>query len=183
MKYFPKLNGENLYLALSSKEDLPLYTKWLNDPELNLTYGRSHIVYNINQQEKYIEDYNNSDDKFFFVIVKRSVESEDIPIGIGLLYDIDYIHGKGSLGILIDSAYQGNGYGKESVKLLLEFGFNILNLNNMMLYAIDFNQKAIKLYESLGFKIIGKRRNAYSINNKVYSEVYMDILKSEFNQD
>lgn len=183
MKYIPKVNGNRLYLGLSSNEDLPLYTKWLNDPELNLTYGRSHIVFNLNQEEKYIEDYNDDDDKFLFVIVKKSDSKDDIPIGIGLLYDIDYIHGKGSLGILIDSPYQGKGYGKEALNLLLEFGFNILNLNNIMLYSIDFNQKAINLYQSLGFKIIGKRRDAYSINNKTYSEVYMDILKSEYNND
>ena len=51
-----------------------------------------------------------------------------------------------------------------------------------MLYAIDFNEKAIAMYENLGFKIIGHRREAYNINNKVYDEVYMDILKKEFNK-
>jgi hypothetical protein len=38
-----------------------------------------------------------------------------------------------------------------------------------MLYAIDFNKKAIDMYKNIEFKIIGKRREAYSINNEIYN--------------
>jgi RimJ/RimL family protein N-acetyltransferase len=78
-------------------------------------------------------------------------------IGIELLYDINFVHahntssntlssslcyymiyilfnGKSTLGLLVDKSFQSNGYGKESTNLLLEFAFNILNLNNVMLY-------------------------------------------------
>ncbi|MDR2873767.1 MAG: GNAT family N-acetyltransferase [Methanobrevibacter sp.] len=182
MKYINKLDGDRIFLSLSQKEDLRLYNGWLNDAEINLTYGRSHIVFNEQQQAKYIEDYDNNDDKFFFVIVCKGENPEnEQAIGIGLLYDIDYVHGKATLGLLLDKSFQSQGYGKESTNLLLEFAFNILNLNNVMLYAIEFNEKALSVYKSFGFKIIGRRREAYPINNKVYDEVYMDILKKEFN--
>lgn len=183
MAYVNKLDGERIFLSLSQKEDLDLYNDWLNDFEINLTFGRSHIVFNEEQQAKYIEDYNSSDDKFFFVIVKKGNASEkEQAIGIGLLYDVDFVHGKATLGLLLDKSFQSKGYGKEATNLLLEFSFNILNLNNVMLYAIDFNEKTIAMYESIGFKTIGHRREAYPINNKVYDEVYMDILKKEFNE-
>ncbi|KZX17048.1 GNAT family N-acetyltransferase [Methanobrevibacter filiformis] len=182
MHYLNKLDGNRIFLSLSRKEDLYLYNDWLNDHEINLTFGRSHIVFNEEKQAEYIEDYNNSNDKFFLVIVKKGNANEDEQaIGIGLLYDVDFVHGKGTLGLLLDKSFQSKGYGKESTNLLLEFAFNILNLNNVMLYAIDFNEKAIAMYESFGFKTIGHRREAYPINNKVYDEVYMDILKKEFN--
>jgi RimJ/RimL family protein N-acetyltransferase len=185
MTYINKLDGDRIFLSLSQKKDLHLYNNWLNDSEINLTFGRSHITFNEEQQAKYIEDYDNSDDKFFFVIVKKGKSSEskkEEAIGIGLLYDVDFVHGKATMGLLLDKAFQSNGYGKESTNLLLEFAFNILNLNNVMLYAIDFNEKAIAMYENSGFKIIGPRRESYPINNKVYDEIYMDILKKEFNE-
>lgn len=184
MNYVNKLEGERIFLSLSQKKDLNLYNEWLNDFEINLTFGRSHIVFNEDQQAEYIEEYNNSNDKFFFVIVKKGKTSaQNKAIGIGLLYDIDFVHGKATLGLLLDKSFQSKGYGKESTNLLLEFAFNILNLNNVMLYAITFNEKAITMYENLGFKTIGHRREAYSINNKIYGEVYMDILKREFNKN
>lgn len=183
MTYVNKLDGDRIFLSLSQKEDLNLYNDWLNDFEINLTFGRSHIVFNEEEQAKYIEDYNNSNDKFFFVIVKKgNVSEKEEAIGIGLLYDVDFVHGKATLGLLLDKSFQSKGYGKESINLLLKFAFNILNLNNVMLYTIDFNEKAIAMYENFGFKRIGHRRDAYPINNKVYDEVYMDILKKEFNE-
>ena len=127
----------------------------------------------------FYRDYNNPDDKFFIVVVERETNH---PVGICLIYDISYIHGKGTMGILIDEDYQNKGYGKEASNLVLEFAFNILNLNNMMLYAIEFNKKAIKMYKNIGFQLIGRRRKAYPINNQVYDEVYLDILKEEFNK-
>ncbi|MDR2830651.1 MAG: GNAT family N-acetyltransferase [Methanobrevibacter sp.] len=183
MTYVNKLDGNRIFLSLSRKEDLYLYNNWLNDFKINLTFGRSHIVFNEESQAKYIEDYNNSNDKFFFVIVKKgNISENDEAIGLGLLYDVDFIHKKATLGLLLDKSYQSKGYGKESTDLLLEFAFNVLNLNNVMLYVIDFNKNAIIMYENLGFKIIGRRREAYPINNKVHDEVYMDILKKEFNE-
>lgn len=184
MTYVNKLDGDRIFLSLSRKEDLNLYNNWLNDFEINLTFGRSHIVFNEEKQAKYIEDYDNSNDKFFFAIVKKgksSKKEKEKAIGIGLLYDVDFVHGKATLGLLLDKSFQSKGYGKESTSLLLEFAFNILNLNNVMLYAIDFNEKTIAMYESFGFKTIGRRREAYPINNKLHDEVYMDILKKEFN--
>ncbi|WP_409200465.1 GNAT family N-acetyltransferase [Methanobrevibacter sp. DSM 116169] len=183
MTYVNKLDGDRIFLSLSRKEDLSLYNKWLNDGEINLTFGRSHIAFTEEKQAEYIDSYNNSEDKFFFVIVKKGKGSSNgQAIGIGLLYDADFVHGKITLGLLLDKSHQSKGYGKEATNLLLKFAFNILNLNNVMLYAIDFNEKAIAMYENCGFKIIGKRREAYPINNKVYDEVYMDILKKEFNK-
>lgn len=183
MPYVNKLDGERIFLSLSQKKDLYLYNNWLNDFEINLTFGRSHIAFNDEKQEKYIEDYNNSNDKFFFVIVKKGETFEsDQAIGIGLLYDVDFVHGKATLGLLLDKSFQSKGYGKESANLLLKFAFNILNLNNIMLYAIDFNEKVIDMYKKIGFKTIGRRREAYPINNNVYDEIYMDILKKEFNE-
>lgn len=177
MKYIKKVKGENVYLSISSDEDISIYNEWLNDPNINLGFGKSHVVYTEKRQQEYIDDYNNSDDKFLFIIVDNH---SDEPVGIGLIYDVCFVNGKGTLGILIGENYQGKGYGKESTSLLLEFAFNILNLYNVSLYSIDFNKKAIAMYRELGFKEIGHRREAYHINSKRYDEVHMDITRNDF---
>lgn len=179
MDYINKVNGKRLYLSISKKEDISLYNKWLNDPELNLGFGKSHNIHTEERQQQYIDDYNNSDDKFLFPVILKETQE---PIGILLLYEICYIHGNGKLAILIDQKHQAKGYGKEAINLLLEFAFNILNLNNVILEVIEFNKNAIKAYNDIGFQTIGRRRNSYHINNQSYDEIYMDILKTEYNQ-
>ncbi|MGB4722593.1 MAG: GNAT family protein, partial [Defluviitoga tunisiensis] len=79
-----------------------------------------------------------------------------------------------------DKEYLSKGYGTEAMELLLDYGFNALNLQNIMLEVFDYNKRAIKAYEKVGFKVIGKRRQAKFFNNKRYDIIFMDILKDEF---
>ena len=79
-----------------------------------------------------------------------------------------------------DKKYWNQGLGTETIKLLLDFGFNIHNLNNIMLTVFDYNKRAQKVYEKTGFKLIGKRRKAKFYNGKYYDELFMDALVSEF---
>lgn len=94
---------------------------------------------------------------------------------------INYKNRTGEVGIFIgDESNRNNGYGTEVLRLLLDYGFNYLNLNNIMLKVKSFNKRAIKCYEKVGFKEFGRRRESYFLNGKYYDDVHMDILASEF---
>ena len=97
--------------------------------------------------------------------------------------DVDLINQTAELGIFIGEQDDRNkGYGKEAIKLILDYGFNTLNLNNIMLKVYSFNEKAIKTYKKVGFKTFGVRRECRYRDGLVYDTVYMDILKKEFNE-
>jgi RimJ/RimL family protein N-acetyltransferase len=49
-----------------------------------------------------------------------------------------------------------------------------------MLRVYDYNTRAIKCYEKIGFKKIGARREALHRNLEKHDVVYMDILVDEF---
>lgn len=85
------------------------------------------------------------------------------------------------LGIVIgEKSYWNKGFGQDATKQLLDYGFNLLNLNNIMLGVFSFNKAAINCYKKIGFKEIGCRRQARIISNKKYDIVFMDILAEEF---
>ena len=81
---------------------------------------------------------------------------------------------------MINGYIRSNGYGTESLRLLLDYGFNYLNLNNIHLGVKAFNERAIACYKKVGFKEYGRRREAYFLNGKYYDHVFMDILAREF---
>ena len=81
---------------------------------------------------------------------------------------------------IFDENKRSNGYGTESLRLLLDYGFNYLNLNNIHLGVKAFNERAIACYKKVGFKEYGRRREAYFLNGKYYDDVFMDILAREF---
>ena len=84
------------------------------------------------------------------------------------------------VGLFIgDEENRNKGYGAEALNLLLDYCFDYLNVNNVMLKVFSFNERAINCYRKLGFKEIGRRRQSYYLKGKFYDQVFMDILKSE----
>lgn len=77
---------------------------------------------------------------------------------------------------------RNKGYGTEAIQLILDYGFNYLNLNNIKLDVLSFNERAIACYKKCGFKEYGRRRKSEFINGKYYDRISMDILKEEFIQ-
>ncbi|HZQ35151.1 MAG TPA: GNAT family protein, partial [Dehalococcoidia bacterium] len=74
----------------------------------------------------------------------------------------------------------GKGYGTETTRLLLDYGFTALGLHNVMLKAFSYNERGIRAYLRAGFKEIGRRREAHWFAGKPYDVVYMDCLAGEF---
>jgi RimJ/RimL family protein N-acetyltransferase len=66
------------------------------------------------------------------------------------------------------------------MRLLLDHAFNLLNLHSVMLGVYSFNDRAIRSYKSLGFKEIGRRRQARIIGPRMFDVVLMDLLADEF---
>lgn len=177
MKYFPKMMGTRLYLSPMREEDAPIYVKWLNDKNISENIGLDSKVITLAFEKKWISD--NLDGYIFAIVLKETDEL----IGNISLNDVDLIHRSASLGIFIgEENNRGCGYGKEAIKLILDYGFNNLNLNNIMLRVYSFNKRAIKVYESLGFKTFGIRHKSHYFKGKFYDEIHMEVLKEQYSE-
>ena len=94
---------------------------------------------------------------------------------------LDQISRRGEIGIVIfNSDFWSKGYGPEALKLLLGFGFQDLNLNSIELQVFETNPRAIKCYTKVGFKEVGKRREARFFEGKYIDLFLMDILRQEY---
>ena len=177
MKYFKKLVGDKIYLSPRNIEDAELYVKWMNDFDVTDFTGRTSQIMDIEGEKEYLSSASKKTNNFSFAIVKQE---NDRLIGSAGLEKIDYINRVATLGIMIgEQENREKGYGTETINLLLDFGFNYLNLNNINLY---FNPRAIACYKKCGFKEMGRRRKTVFLNGKYYDKLYMDILKEEFDE-
>ena len=139
MKYFKKLVGERIYLSPRSTEDAEIFTEWLNDFETTDYLGRSGCLISLEGEKKYLEENNNKEASFVIVTLEKNQM-----IGTVSLEDINSINRSATLGIFIgDKNFRGNGYGTEAIRLLLDYGFNYMNLNNIKLDVMEFNERAI----------------------------------------
>ena len=173
--YFKKLAGKKCYLAPLDVNDAEKYTEWLNDPEVTkylLVYP--HII-SIENEKEFLGKL--SKEHTYSIIDNDTNEL----IGNCGFVDIDHINQIGEVGIFIgNKKYWNKGYGTEALSLLLDYGFKALNLHNISLRVYSFNERAKKTYEKVGFKIIGKKREALLRGKERHDIILMDILYDEF---
>ncbi|KAK4554877.1 hypothetical protein LTR86_008025 [Recurvomyces mirabilis] len=91
-------------------------------------------------------------------------------------------HRHGHLGLWISSAYQGNGYGSEAIRWALNWAFRMVNLHRVDLSAFEWNTGAVKLYEKMGFRIEGRKREHLWYDGRYWDEIEMGILQREWRE-
>ena len=177
MKYYKKLIGERVYLSPVNVEDAEKYVEWFCDFKMTDGIGKSSSVMTVVSEREWLENSLKNND-FNFAIV--NLETDELIGNCGIM-NIKQKDRCAELGIFIGNEENRNkGYGTEVLRLLLDYSFNYLNLHNVHLGVMSFNERAINCYKKVGFKEYGRRRECYFLNGKYYDNVYMDILDSEF---
>lgn len=77
--------------------------------------------------------------------------ADETPVGMGLYYDLPDMECYDLSQVFIDERYQGKGYGKEAIEMILNALKADGKYNKVVLCYIDGNEAAKKLYESFGF--------------------------------
>ena len=173
--YFKKMLGKKCYLSPIDMNDAEKYTEWLNDLEVTEPLSMYHVSINVDTEREILAKL--SKEHSYGIVDLKTNEL----IGTCGYMDLDHLNQTAEAGIFIGNKdYWNKGFGTESFQLLLDYGFRVLNLHNVMLRVYSFNDKALQMYEKLGFKIIGKRRQSLKRQNVTHDIIYMDILPEEF---
>jgi len=173
--HIKKMIGDKCYLSPIDLEDTNLYLEWLNTEEVYkyLLVGTSVLTYETEKEAL----VRLSKEHVYGIIDKET----DTLIGNVGLMNVNHIHKTAEVGIFIGNQdYWGKGYGTEALRLLVDYAFRILGLENIILKTYDYNVRAQKSYKKVGFKVIGVRRSAHYYNNERHDDIYMDIVKEDF---
>jgi RimJ/RimL family protein N-acetyltransferase len=171
--------GDAVALGPFDQDLLPLYLKWINDFEVT-RYFLNRLGPRTREQRAawYQQASRGGDDIVEFTVYERTTLRA---IGHTLLEDIDYLHRTATYGLLIgEKDCWGKGYGTETTRLMLDYGFTVLSLHNIMLKVMAGNTRAIRAYTRAGFRAIGSRRESHRFGGRVDADVYMDCLATEF---
>ena len=178
MRYFKKLVGERVYLSPINPDDAEIYTKWVNDPEVTLTLGQHKTIVSLNGERAYLEQAAKQG--YNFAIIRLE---DDALIGGISFHEINHESRKTTFGIFIGEAEnRGKGYGAEAIRLILDFGFNTLNLHNIGLTMHSDNEQGLACYKKVGFREYGRRSEATFKRGRYYDIICMEMLEDEFRE-
>ena len=173
-----KLQGENIYLAVLERKDCK---KLYEDFEYDFENSAEPL---------YIGQSLEKSDEWFDEIQKLQGK-ENIRLGIFLnggtvigdvaLQSIDEKNRSCSIGMGMSKLeYRNKGYGKEAVKLILDYGFNNYGMERITANTLEINISAQKSLEKLGFTLEGRERKAVYFGGKRYDRLNYGLLIEDY---
>ena len=169
--------GKLVRLRAITREDLPRYVAWINDWEVarHLEFFRP---VNLEGEERWYNSLlESSDDNFVFAV--ETLEGRHI--GSVGLHQVHSRHRSAMMGIFIgDKEHWGRGCGSDAIRLMIRYGFEMLNLNRIWLQVFEFNERAIRCYEKCGFRREGTLRQAHYSEGQYCDVRVMGILRGEY---
>lgn len=121
------------------------------------------------------EDYlaNLTPNNHLFVAEVEENGTKKIVGVVGLnIYSLPRLRHSASIGIMVHRDYQNMVIGTKLLKKVIDLADKELMLVRVELNVYVDNERAIKLYESFGFKIEGRKKYA-SIRNGEYVDEYL----------
>ena len=85
------------------------------------------------------------------------IYNDTLPVGMALYYDCAELNAYDLSQLFIDERYQGNGFGIEAAKQILDEMKSDSKYDKVILCYIDGNEAAKNMYEKLGFRLTGDR--------------------------
>ncbi len=181
-----QLIGELIQLRALEPADLKLLYKWENDSSFWSVSGTlmpfSKFVLEEFVNQAHQDIYTNK--QLRLMIDLRYFDEEDNlsddvhSIGCIDLFDFDPKNKRGGIGILIaNKADRGRGYATEALHLMVDYGFEILDLHQIYSNVRVDNESSVALFKKVGFEVTGLKQDWIFDQGKYYDEYTMQLIK------
>lgn len=96
-----------------------------------------------------------------WTVLEKDAYGQERVIGRAGLFPSERLAGQIEMGYMIAPECQGNGYGKEAAETVLRYAFNVLDLEEVHLFAEKENKASVKLAETLLVKVPGGQKEKW----------------------
>jgi RimJ/RimL family protein N-acetyltransferase len=175
------LQGNRVRLRSTSREDLPRLWEFNNDLEVELAGGGDPPI--PQSLTRFEAEYEQDASRGGRDGTQFTIEADGKCIGQCALFNVNATARTCELGIAIgDKAYWGQGYGRESIGLLLEYAFRYHHFHKVWLQVHGDNERAIHAYRACGFVEEGHLRAHVWSNGRYVDLIQMGLLCEEWQQ-
>lgn len=175
-KLKPILKENDIVLRLIEVNDLDKYYALFfeeTDEEINRLTG-TNTKFTKDEIDQYLNKIVSDENRYDFII-----EQEGEWCGEIVLNDIH--DGKGEFRIaLCQSKLCGKGIGTRAMRLLFDFAFTTLGIEEIELDVITSNERAKHVYEKFGFQVISLLENEYSYHGEMLDSYLMQVRKEDY---
>lgn len=170
------LKGSHCYLRALEPEDLQFLYALENDTAV-WEVSETLTPYSKFVLKEYLA--NSHRDIFEVKQLRLAIcDTEHHLLGFIDLFDFNPRHKRAGVGIIILNAENRNkGIGREALTLLANYAFGILDVHQLYANITPDNKPSIHLFTSLGFKLIGAKKDWNYRNGKYCDELMFQKIK------
>lgn len=175
--FAPIFTGSQVRLAAPRPEDQEVFAQWTSDDDYMRLLDDDPVRPLSVPTFASFGDATKPDDYYFHL---RTIEDDHL-IGFVVLFNLKWRNQTAELAIGIGSkAYRGKGYGRDSLVLILNYAFSELCLRRVSLTVLEYNTRAIRAYERVGFQREGAHRQAVCREGQSFDLLLYGILRDEW---
>jgi len=172
------LRGDQVSLRILNEKDIDgNYAGWLNDPEITAYNSHGRFPMTIDKLKEFVKYAYGSNSSLVFAVIDNNNNEH---IGNISLQSISWVDRNAEIAFLLgEKKYWGKGVMYEAGKLLIDHGFNSLNLHRIHCGTSSENVGMQRLAEKLGMIREGARKEAIYKNGQYYDIVEFGIINSK----
>ena len=172
--------GDRVKLRAIEPKDISKLHEWFNNPETRPNVYISHdipkfIPFSLKKLEKVYEEWQK--DEEVRLVIEHT--SDSCPIGF-VHFDAGWDAHCPGIDLFICKPYRRQGYGRETLALLLNFLFNYTMAHVTQIWINEYVLDALEFFKAMGFKKYGEMRYAGIKDGKPYNTIVLGILKREW---
>jgi RimJ/RimL family protein N-acetyltransferase len=175
----PTLETPRLRLRWMTQADVPALFDIFSSPEVTRYWSFSAYT-EMAQAERLLRQIHKCFEERSLFQWGFARREDDRVIGTCTLAELSGPHRRASLGYALNHAYWGQGYGREAVNRVVEFGFTTLELHRLEADVDPHNPSSIKVLEGLGFQREGYQRERYFLNGEIQDAILYGLLRREW---
>lgn len=170
--------GKKVALRAMEPADVDLLYNWENDLSVwqlsNTIAPFSRFVL-----EQYVMNADQdiySSKQLRLMIVTNEENEKPRTIGSIDLFDFDPKNLRVGIGILIIKEEREKGYASEALELVIRYVFDTLCLHQIYCNIPVGNESSIKLFQKMGFKVAGQKKDWLIINKQWVVELLLQLI-------
>lgn len=165
--------NDKVSLRMAEPNDAENIYRWENDMQV-WRDSETRVPFSMRQIEQFLLDNNDLVSERQLRLIVEDAKNR-ATVGCIDIYDYDEFNLRAGIGVMIDEKYRGQGYAKNAIKLLSDYCFNTLLLNQIYVLVLATNVESMLLFESLGFERCGVRKQWYKT-----ADGYIDQVEYQY---
>lgn len=169
-------------LRAVERKDLEILKDWRNIPSFRKNFREVREL-NSDNQEKWFEKVNKSSNDYMFLF--EDIEKK-IAVGAGGLLYINWVIRSADFSFYIghDQDYIDEKYAVDAASILIEYGFNNLNLNKIWMELYEFDFKKINFFkDKFNFKIDGRLRDNCFEDGRYWDSLLISLTLNDYRNE